>query len=280
MISHNDMTDTKCTACGSAAGVELIRLKEGAYRQCSDCELIFASPMPKNLEQRNEKSFTGRLDRYAEKIRTHRWRYFRQFRRLSRYRKTGNLLEIGCNTGAALDVARRMGWNVKGVDLCESVSAYARTELGLDVFTGTVEAAAFHEDYFDVVYTNAVLEHLGDPLSVLRECRRILRPGGVFYGNTVNWDSYTRRLLGAYWKSLGPGVHVHLFTPRNVVRLCQRAGLEHVRTWTTGVRSTVSPPTDFRRPWYLPFVKGPLSFLARRTNKGDRIEFLARKPQR
>ncbi len=257
--------------------MELIRLKDGAYRQCADCELIFASPMPRNLEQRNEESYTGRLDRYAAKIRTHRWRNYRQLRRFSRYRQMGNLLEIGCNAGAALNVARRMGWNVKGVELCASASAFARTELGLDVFTGTVEAARFPEDYFDVVFTNAVLEHIRDPLSVLRECRRILRPGGVFYGNTVNWDSYTRRLLGAHWKYLSPGAHVHLFTPRNVVHLCERAGLEHVRTWTSGVRSTASPPTDFRSPWYLHLAKAPLSFLARRTNKGDRIEFLARK---
>ena len=280
MSFQDDTDDMKCTACGSAVGVELIRLREGAYRQCSDCELIFASPMPRNIEQRNEESFTGRLDRYAAKIQTHRRRNFRQLRQFSRYRQTGNFLEIGCNAGSALNVARDMHWDVKGVELCVSASAFARTELGLDVFTGTVEAAAFPDDYFDVVFTNAVLEHLCDPLAVMRECRRILRPGGVFYGNTVNWDSYTRRLLGAHWKYLSPGVHVHLFTPTNVVGLCECAGLEHVRTWTTGVRSTASAPTDFRRPWYLPFLKGPLSFMARRTNKGDRIEFLARKSNR
>ncbi len=278
MTVQNHAVETKCTACGSTGGVELIRLKDGAYRQCSACELIFASPMPWNLEQRNDASFTERLDRYAAKIQTKRRRNRRKLRRFSRYRRTGNLLEIGCNAGATLDVARSMGWNARGVELCASAGAYARSELGLDVFTGTVEAAGFPDDCFDVVFTNAVMEHLRDPLSVLRECRRILRPGGIFYADTVNWDSYTRRLLGARWKYLSPGAHVHLFTPRNVVNLCERAGLEHVRTWTSGVRSTASAPADFRCPRYLRLVKGPLSFLARWTNKGDHIEFLARKP--
>jgi len=278
MTLQNQVVDGKCTACGSTAGVELIRLKDGAYRQCSACELIFTSPMPEDLEQINEDAFTERLDRYAAKIRGHRWRNRWKLMRFSRYRQTGNLLEIGCNAGATLDVARRMGWNAKGVELCASASAFARTELGLDVFTGTVEAAAFPDDCFDVVFTNAVLEHLRDPLSVLRECRRILRPGGVFYADTVNWDSYTRRLLGGHWKYLSPLGHVHLYTPRNVVLLCERAGLEHVRTWTSGVRSTVLSSAGFRSPWHWRLLKGPLSFMAHWTGKGDHIQFLARKP--
>ncbi|MGE5293977.1 MAG: class I SAM-dependent methyltransferase [Solirubrobacterales bacterium] len=275
---QNQIVDTKCTACGSTAGVDLIRLKDGVYRQCSACELIFTSPMPEDLEQINEKAFTERLDLYAAKIHSQRWHNRWKLRRFSRYRQTGNLLEIGCNAGATLDVARQMGWNAKGVELCASASAFARTKLGLDVFTGTVEAAGFPENSFDVIYTNAVMEHLRDPLSVLRECRRILRPGGVFYADTVNWDSYTRRLLGEHWKYLSPLGHVHLYTPRNVVLLCRRAGLEHVRTWTSGVRSTVSSSAGFRSPWHWRLLKGPLSFMAHWTNKGDHIQFLARKP--
>jgi hypothetical protein len=49
MMFRDDIIDTRCTACGSAAGVESIRLKEGVYRQCPDCERVFASPMPGNL---------------------------------------------------------------------------------------------------------------------------------------------------------------------------------------------------------------------------------------
>lgn len=278
MTLHDPAVDTRCTACGSTGGVELIRLKDGAYRQCSVCELIFTSPMPEDLQQINEDAFTERMDRYTAKIRNQRWRNRWKLRRFSRYRKTGNLLEIGCNAGATLDVARRMGWKARGVELCASASAFARSELGLDVFTGTVEAAGFPDDCFDVVFTNAVLEHLHNPLSVLRECRRILRPGGVFYADTVNWDSYTRRFLGSHWKYLSPQGHVHLFTPRNVALLCERAGLEHVRTWTTGVRVTAQRPSEFRSPLHWHLLKGPLSFLARRTNKGDHLEFLARKP--
>jgi len=171
-----------------------------------------------------------------------------------------------------------MGWSVKGVDLSRAANSFAREKLGLDVFTGTVEEAGFPDDYFDVVFTEATIEHVRHPLSTLKECRCILRPGGVFYADTVNWDSYTRRLLGSHWKYLGPAGHVHLYTPRNVVSLGHHAGLEHVWTWTTGVRVKPRQPTTFEPPWYWHLFKGPLSFLTRLTKKGDHIEFLARKP--
>jgi 2-polyprenyl-3-methyl-5-hydroxy-6-metoxy-1,4-benzoquinol methylase len=274
-----DSENTRCTACGGTRGVELIRLEDGSYRQCADCGLIFASPMPKDLESYNEELFTGRLEYYAAKVRGQRRDNRERLKRFRRYRKTAHLLEIGCNAGAALDVARQMGWSVQGVEPCVSASTYARRELGLSVFAGTVEAAAFPDNHFDVVFTNDVLEHLSNPLSVLRECRRILRPGGVFYADTVNWDSLTRRLLGAHWEYLRPKSHVHLYTPRNVISLCEQAGLEHVKTWTTGLRVHARSSDGFKCPWYVRLFKTPLLLMVRGIDKGDHIKFLARKPE-
>lgn len=278
LCDTQNMVGQPCTVCGSTDGTEVIRLPDGAYRQCSRCQMVFASPMPPDLAQRNEEGCTASLAFYAGKVDALRGRNRRKLRRFSRYRRTGRLLEIGCSAGAALDVARQMGWQVKGVDLCASSSAHARERLGLDVFTGTVEAAAFPDNYFDVVFSNAVLEHLGNPLSTLRECRRILRPGGVFYADTVNWDSYTRRLLGERWKYLSPRAHPHLYTPGSVLSLCRHAGLEHLRTWTTGVRFQPHSGGGFRARRHWGLLKGPLSLWARWTNKGDHVKFLARKP--
>lgn len=269
-----------CTACGSQRSEQLMRLKDGAYRRCSECGCIFACPIPDNLEQINEESFTQKLDYYGAKIHTQRRRSRKKLSMFTPYRQTGNLLEIGCNAGAVLDVARQMGWNVQGVELCVSASRFARERLGLDVFTGTVEAARFPSNHFDVVYTNAVLEHLRSPLSVMRESCRILRPGGVFYADTVNWDSYTRRLLDPRWKYLAPRSHVHLFTPANMLSLCRQAGLEHVRTWTAGVRMEAGTNGSQRCPSYWHLLKPVLSFMARRADKGDHIRLLSRKPLR
>ncbi len=271
--------DTNCDICGSWNSKELLKLKGSAYHECTTCGLIFARPIPNNLDQINEENYSAKIEDYVSKIEGKRKQYRRKLKQFSRFKKNGNFLEIGCNAGAALNVAREMGWNAKGVDISVAASFFARNKMGLDVFTGTVEAAAFPDNYFDVIYTNATLEHIRHPLSTLKECRRILRPGGVFYADTVNWDSYTRRLLGANWKYINPVDHVHLYTPQNILSLCQRAGLEHVRTWTSGVKVKVRTPTISKTPWCWHLFKGPLSLLTKLTKKGDSIEFLARKPE-
>lgn len=267
-----------CDVCGSGDAVELIRLRGSAYHQCQECGLIYANPMVSNLYEVAELRLSSRLQEYADKVVSRRARHRKMLKRLETYRQTGNFLEIGCNTGAALDAARRHGWITKGLDVSETATAYARDELGLDVFTGTVEEAGFPDAYFDVIYSHAVIEHVLHPLSLMQQCRRILRPGGVIYAVTVNWDSYTQQILGGGWRLLDPVHHVHLFTPQNVKALCERAGLEHVRTWTTGVRVRANGEGYARSvPWYLNLAKGPLSGLTRFTGKGDSIAFIARR---
>jgi 2-polyprenyl-3-methyl-5-hydroxy-6-metoxy-1,4-benzoquinol methylase len=233
--------------------------------------------MPKNYNQWNDQPYTDIMEKYVEKIKTKRNRNCRKLKRFSRYRLTGNFLEIGCSAGALLNVAREIGRTIKGVDISTAPTNHAREQIGLDVFTGTVEQAKCPENYFDVIFTNAVLEHVRHPFSTLRECLRILRPGGIFYANTVNWDSYTRRLLGLNWKYLNVRGHIHLYTSQNVRNLCQRAGFERVKTWSTGVRIKLSDNTNFQSSWHWYLLKGVLSGMARVTNKGDYIEFIATK---
>jgi SAM-dependent methyltransferase len=270
-------SDPCCDICGSSEFIELIRLQDGAYNECKTCGLIYANPIPDNYNQLNNQTYTGVVDDYIDNIRTKRKRYHGKLKRFSHYRLTGNFLEIGCNVGGLLKVACEMGWNVKGLDICAAATKYAREQLGLDVFTGTVEQAEYPENYFDVICTNAVLEHTRHPFSTLTECVRILRPGGIFYANTVNWDSYTRRLLGPDWKYLNMHGHIHLYTPENVNNLCQRVGFENVKIWSTGVRVKPRGNTDFQTPWHWHLLKGLLSCLTRITNKGDHIEFIATK---
>ena len=123
------------------------------------------------------------------------------------------------------------------------------------------------------------MEHLEHPMSAITESLRILRPGGVFYADTVNWDSYTRRILREHWRYIDPIDHVHLYTPENVANMAKRAGFEIDRIWSNGARVEANQPgSTFVAPWYLSMSKGLLSIGARMFNKGDTIKFRLRKP--
>lgn len=274
-----ELVERACTICGSDNHRLLMRDGETAYRECAVCGAIFASPLPGRYEDVNEAAYAEALARYTAKIDARLAINMRTLRRFERYRQRGTFLEIGCNAGATLVAAEKLGWKASGVDISRAATTWAREHRGLDAFTGTVEQAAFPGDHFDVVYTNAVMEHVEHPLPTLSEALRILRPGGVFYAATVNWESYTRDYLGEGWSYLEPMHHVQLFTPANVRELARRTGFEVERIWTTGVRlADRKHGRDTRASWPPAWSKGWLSLASRFTDRGDSIKFLLRKP--
>lgn len=93
---------------------------------------------------------------------------------------TGSLLDVGCGDGS---FAIEQGWpdqyDYSGIDIDPDCVAHAR-EQGLDVSQGDVEGLAYPDNSQDIVIAKAVLEHVDDPLTAARECRRVLKPGGTF----------------------------------------------------------------------------------------------------
>jgi SAM-dependent methyltransferase len=104
------------------------------------------------------------------------------------------LLEIGCGFGFGLDIARRvLGWEVQGYDPSPFAAA-GRELLGLPITSAyfTPEAAA--DDAWDVVLASEVLEHLDDPVGLLRNLRRSLKPGGVLVLTTPDLGAHSTAL--------------------------------------------------------------------------------------
>jgi ubiquinone/menaquinone biosynthesis C-methylase UbiE len=104
------------------------------------------------------------------------------------YLKPGmGLLDCGCGPGSiTLGLAQLVApGEVVGVDLAENHLAYARAsaaEQGLvnvRFDPASVYELPFSDNTFDVVFSHAVVEHLGDPMKALKEMHRVLKPGGL-----------------------------------------------------------------------------------------------------
>jgi SAM-dependent methyltransferase len=150
------------------------------------------------------------------------------------YRQTNRLLEVGFGAGALLQAAARAGWQTLGVEVSRTAVESAR-EQGFEVFCGELSEAAYPAGHFDVVTASELLEHVPDPLPLLREIARILRPGGLFWATTPHAKGASSRLLGLEWKVISPPEHLHLFSRNGIKRLMLKAGFQVVHVDTQGL---------------------------------------------
>ncbi len=141
--------------------------------------------------------------------------------------ESGRLLDVGCGNGSWLAEMKERGWNVEGVDFDPRAVAAARRQ-GLTVQQGSVEAQGYPAESFDAVHLFHVIEHVPDPISTVRECARLLRPGGRLVLFTPNTASVSHWLFKEDWRGLEPPRHLHLFSFASMRRLFEDMGFAHV----------------------------------------------------
>ena len=113
------------------------------------------------------------------------------------------VLEVGC--GAGVDLARfaRGGARVTGVDLASSAillakANFAQQALHGELFVADGEQLPFPERSFDLVYAHGVVQYTADPARLVRECCRVLKPGGeaIFQVyNRISWLNALSKLM-------------------------------------------------------------------------------------
>lgn len=90
-----------------------------------------------------------------------------------------HLLEVGCGGGLLLREALARGARATGVDHSADMVGLARERVSeAEVVLASAESLPFAEETFTAVAMSIVFFFVADPVGVLRECRRVLRPGG------------------------------------------------------------------------------------------------------
>jgi SAM-dependent methyltransferase len=140
--------------------------------------------------------------------------------------RRGRMLDVGCGAGAFPALMRELGWDASGAEPDPAAAEVARRALGAGrVHTGTLEELGLPAASFDAITLSHVIEHLPDPVATLRECARLLRPGGCVALATPNTRSLARRRFGPDWRGWEPPRHLFLFDPPSLRRAAEAAGL-------------------------------------------------------
>jgi SAM-dependent methyltransferase len=118
--------------------------------------------------------------------------YFRDITR--HFPRSAQMLDVGCGTGWLAE--HFPNWT--GLDGSLDAVELGRAK-GREIMLGNVEQALpFGDDRFDGVVLKDLLEHVTDPVAVVREARRVLRPGGTVFASSPDaqrwvWNDYTHR---------------------------------------------------------------------------------------
>lgn len=105
--------------------------------------------------------------------------------------EAGLLLDVPAGTGPVVDGARALGWRVVQADL------FPRPGSGA-VMADACAPLPFRDASFDAVLSMEGIEHFENQAAFLRECRRVLRPGGALVLSTPNPINLASR-AAAFW---------------------------------------------------------------------------------
>jgi 2-polyprenyl-3-methyl-5-hydroxy-6-metoxy-1,4-benzoquinol methylase len=234
-----------CNLCGQNSYKILQEDSPFKVVKCKKCGLIYTNPQPEQnqlLEHYDQESHVLWLEKLPAN-RKKSWE--RRFNKLQKirlkkvqiFKKSGTLLDVGCGCGYFLSEARVNGWNVYGVDICESSISYAKNVFGIDVFKGELKNANFPDNFFDVVTFWQVLEHTTDPLGNLIEARRILKPDGLLVIATPNVRDYIYKIAYLFLKLKPLGIapqevgiaHLYHFSINTLKRIIEKAGFSNIK---------------------------------------------------
>ena len=212
-----------CIVC-RASQHEHVRAGVFSYARCERCKLVSSVPLPTEAEivaHYARKFGDGNYElirRFAPQYR----RVYRQFveilARMVDLRNGPRVLDVGCFTGDLLVMLRERGADVYGLELQREAVEIAARALPGRIFRADVAGSSFPPGPFDVVVASGLIEHVTDPVALLRRLHDLLRPGGVLLIETPDSGSAPAHVLGRYWPPYAPIEHIHLFSKRSLLR--------------------------------------------------------------
>jgi 2-polyprenyl-3-methyl-5-hydroxy-6-metoxy-1,4-benzoquinol methylase len=237
MRSHLDLT---CICCGRDSFQHFRTVKGYTLFRCRSCRFVTVHPLPDldTVQAHYNDTRTGEerqqqrrklVAEFLSKPNNPKRDFFSSV--LSKVtaileKPALDILEIGSGFGYFVQYANSAGHRATGTEVTKE---YA--EMSSESLNGRIihVAGGRYTDYFgrgsfDLIYMEAVFEHMLQPDAMLSQARELLRPGGVLFLAVPNMDSLSARLQGRYWAWGAPPDHLYFYNHLNLSLLLEKHG--------------------------------------------------------
>ncbi|MQG20437.1 MAG: class I SAM-dependent methyltransferase [SAR202 cluster bacterium] len=222
----------RCRRCEASLLMDARRFSEGWCERCFD-EMLYDDPVGFHqllYSEINQNAVQPELKPAFD------WFFDSLVKRV----KTGNVLDVGCETGYVLSRLEIPEDNKYGLDVVAASLKVAKASINEGNFSlGDAANIPYKSDSFDYVICTEVLEHLENPAAAIEECFRVLKPDGTAFFTVPNGAGVAGRYLCS---------HIQFFTYGDILTLVEGSGFKVVEGEKHGL--------------YVPFVTYTLAFIS------------------
>ena len=236
--------DVNCYNCGSTEIISSFIVNRFRHVRCKNCDMVYVSPRLKSSivdSLYNEKPYTEfykiklipSIDYRRNVLAVNKYNQIAKY-----FNKPGKVLDIGSGLGEVLSVFQENNWDCTGVEFNEFAANYSRKAFGLNIINRSIYDFDLSEKY-DVIMLWGVLEHLYEPLQILKKVYSLLKDDGILL---LEVPSAASVLVRYYEKSLRPvdriiegDRHIMLFSIQSFIEMPGKAGFYPVEIKSNGL---------------------------------------------
>jgi len=195
------------------------------YSLCKECGVVFLDSLP--TDEQTKKAYsdtyygTDSDEKFSDSVILKMISFFsrKRAKRLSNLMPIkAKILDVGCGNGRFLEHLsnERKQYNLHGIEIDTKAALRANRRLNEKAWIHTVSDLSenFAANSLDAISCIHVFEHTTEPVKMLNDFVRLLKPGGICLIVIPNIDSVQYRVFKKKWFHLDPPRHIHFYPPQ------------------------------------------------------------------
>lgn len=139
--------------------------------------------------------------------------------------KNVKVLDVGCGFGESLGYHQARGCEVWGVEADSNITRVAE-KFGFNIKVGLFDSNDYENNFFDYITMDQVIEHLTNPLEILKGMKSVLKVDGHIVLSTPNANGFIAKIFKKRWINWHTPYHLQFFSPESISIMAEEVGLE------------------------------------------------------